>query len=163
MGKSEGQLKRVLVVCTGNTCRSPMAAGWLNHKLAGKGWVAESAGVAAWGGSSASPEAVEAMREVGVDLGAHESRPLSRELVEGAQYVLAMTTGHLREIEMRFPEAMGKVRLLDSFGPEGAREVPDPFGLPLEAYRHTRDELARALGDFLVHLAERGELDVSAP
>ena len=61
-------LKKVLVVCTGNTCRSPMAEGWLNHKLADKGWIAESAGVAAWGGGCASPEAIEVMREIGIDI-----------------------------------------------------------------------------------------------
>ena len=58
MGTANSQLKKVLVVCMGNTCRSPMAEGWLNHKLAGKSWVAESAGVAAWGGDCASPEAL---------------------------------------------------------------------------------------------------------
>ena len=55
MEAANSQLKKVLVVCTGNTCRSPMAEGWLNQKLAGKGWIAESAGVAAWGGGRASP------------------------------------------------------------------------------------------------------------
>ena len=54
----EAVLKKVLVVCTGNTCRSPMAAGWLTRKLAGKGWAAESAGVGAWGGSPATSEAI---------------------------------------------------------------------------------------------------------
>ncbi len=156
---SEGnQLKKILVVCTGNTCRSPMAEGWLNQKLAGKGWMAESAGVAAWGGSPASPEAIEAMREIGVDISAHRSQGLSKALVAGAAFVLAMTEGHRSEILRRFPEAAGKTHRVHGFGVGAARDVADPVGLPVEAYRHTRDELVAALGDFVVYLAERGEL-----
>jgi len=154
-----GQLKKVLVVCTGNTCRSPMAAGWLNQKLAGKGWVAESAGVAAHPGGSASPEAIEVMREIGVDISTHRTRALSRDLVEGARVILAMTEGHGREVSRRFPESAGKVFLVKSFGAEPARDVADPFGLSADAYRHTRDELLLALGDFLVHLAETGQFN----
>ena len=80
MEAADSPLKKVLVVCTGNTCRSPMAEGWLNLKLAGKGWKAESAGVAAWGGDSASPEAVEVMREIGIDISSHRNRALTRAL-----------------------------------------------------------------------------------
>ena len=68
METANSQLKKVLVVCTGNTCRSPMAEGWLNRHLAGKGWVAESAGVGAGDGSPASPEAIDVMREIGIDI-----------------------------------------------------------------------------------------------
>jgi protein-tyrosine-phosphatase len=153
-----GHLKKVLVVCTGNTCRSPMAAGWLNQKLAGKGWTAESAGVAAWGGSPATPEAVEAMREIGIDIAAHRSRKLSAAQVAEAAIILAMTEGHRREIVHRHPEAAVKTFLAKGFGAGPARDVADPVGLPVEAYRHTRAELVQALGDFLLDLSERGEL-----
>ena len=152
--------KKVLVVCTGNTCRSPMAEGWLNHKLAGKGWVAESAGVAAWGGDPASPEAVEVMREIGIDISAHRNRPLTRALVNEAAIILAMTDGHRREIERHFPEAAAKVRLVKSFGAAPTEDVADPFGASADVYRHVRDELVQALGDFLLYLAERGELQI---
>ena len=135
-----------------------MAEGWLNQKLAGKGWVAESAGVAAWGGTPASPEAIEVMREIGVDLSAHRSRRLTRELADKAAVILAMTDGHRREIERRFPEAAAKVWLVKSFGAAPAEDVADPFGASVAVYRHVRDELIQALGDFLLYLAERGEL-----
>ena len=158
MGAADSPVKKVLVVCTGNSCRSPMAAGWLNHKLAGKGWTAESAGVAAWNGAPASPEAVAVMRELGIDISAHRSRALSEELVAGVDLILAMTEEHRREIVRRFPGAAGKVHLLNSFGPSPAQDVADPVGLPEDVYRRTRDELIRALGDFVLHLAERGEL-----
>ncbi len=155
---STSPVQKVLVVCTGNTCRSPMAAGWLNQKLAGKGWVAESAGVAAWSGGSASPEAVEVMGEIGVDISKHRTRVLARPLVDEAKFILAMTEGHQREVAHRFPEAAAKTFLVKSFGVQAARDVVDPFGLSADAYRHTRDELVQALGDFLLFLAERGEL-----
>ena len=158
MSATNGPLKKVLVVCTGNTCRSPMAEGWLNRKLAGKGWTAESAGVGAWDGVSATPEAVEAMREIGMDISAHRSRRLSAGLVAEAAVILAMTEGHWREIVRRFPEAEQKTFLVHGFGVDEVQDVADPVGLPVEAYRHTRDELVQALGDFLIHLAERGEL-----
>ena len=158
MAESGQILKKVLVVCTGNTCRSPMAEGWLNHKLAGKSWVAESAGVAAWGGDCASPEALEVMREIGIDISSHRNRSLTRALVDEAAIILAMTDGHRREIERRFPEAAAKVRLVKSFGAAPAEDVADPFGASVDAYRHIRDELVQALGDFLLYLAERGKL-----
>ena len=158
METTGSRLKKVLVVCTGNTCRSPMAEGWLNHKLAGKGWVAESAGVAGWGGGCASSEAVAVMREIGIDISSHRNRALTRALVNEAAIILAMTDGHRREIERHFPEAAAKVRLVKSFGAAPAEDVADPFGASVDAYRHVRDELIQALGDFLLYLTEQGEL-----
>ncbi len=158
MGTANNQPKKVLVVCTGNSCRSPMAAGWLRQKLAGKGWTAESAGVAAWNGATASAEAIAVMRELGIDISGHRSRALTKELVDGADVILAMTNEHRREIARRFPEAADKTHLLHAFGLGKIRDVADPIGLPEDVYRHVRDEMIAALGDFLLHLAERGEL-----
>ena len=158
MGNLSSQEKRVLVVCTGNTCRSPMAEGWLKQKLSGKGWRVESAGVAAWGGEPASPEAVEAMRGVGIDISGHRSQVLSNSLVGGANYILAMTEGHRREVVRRWPEAEAKTFLVHDFGLGESRDVGDPVGYPVEVYQHTRDELVHALGEFLLYLVEKGEL-----
>ena len=158
METAHSPVKKVLVVCTGNICRSPMAAGWLNRHFAGTDWVAESAGVACGDGSPASPEAIEAMGEIGIDITPHRSRKLTRLFVDEAAMILAMTEGHRREIVRRFPEAEKKTFLVHEFGLGGARDVADPFGLPVTAYRHTRDELILALGDFLLHLVETGNL-----
>lgn len=155
MEAANSHLKKVLVVCTGNTCRSPMAAGWLNRKLADKGWIAESAGVAAWGGSPASPEAVDAMREIGVDISAHRSRRLTQAMADGADIILAATEAHRQDILGKCPGAAPKTFLLDSFGAAPPRDIADPVGLSLDVYRHVRTELVRALGDFLLYLAER--------
>ncbi len=69
-----------------------------------------------------------------------------------------MTDGHRREIERRFPEAAKKTFLVKSFGAAPAEDVVDPFGASADVYRRVRDELVQALGDFLLYLAERGEL-----
>lgn len=109
-------------------------------------------------GSPASPEAVEAMREIGVDISGHSSRGLSRERMAAADYILVMTHGHRSEMVRRFPDAKDKIFLVHGFSPDGERDVMDPMGFAVEVYRRTRDEMIAALGDFLVHLAERGEL-----
>ena len=154
----DSQMKKVLVVCTGNTCRSPMAEGWLKQKLSDKGWVVESAGVGAWGGTPASEESVEVMRGLGIDISGHRSQELSKNLVEGASYILAMTEGHRREVLWRYPGAEDKTFLVHDFGLGESRDVEDPVGYPVEVYQHTRDELVQALGEFLLYLAEKGEL-----
>jgi len=156
MGK--GAVKKVLVVCTGNTCRSPMAEGWLKERLRGTGWTVESAGVMAGVGGAASPEAIEAMKDLEIDISSHRSRQLTEAMVAEASMILAMTEGHWREIVRRFPEIEEKTFLVHAFGLEEMRDVIDPYGLSIEAYRHTRDELAQALGEWLLHMSERGEL-----
>lgn len=130
----------ILFVCTGNTCRSPMAAAAFRHLCASAGTasVAESAGLAAAAGMPMTPQAEFALRLRGVPVdGRHGSRPLSRELVEAADMVVVMTEGHLRAARGRYPAAAGKMRLLMSFapGPAGlAADVADPFGGDSEEY-----------------------------
>lgn len=148
----------ILIVCTGNTCRSPMAAGWLGNKLAGKGWTVQSAGVAAWPGQPAAAGAVEAMKEIGCDITGHRTRAVEPQMVADARYILAMTAGHHRDIVARFPLAENKVFLVHGFGAREACDVSDPVGMPLETYRRTRDEIVQALGDFLLYLIENGEI-----
>ena len=127
--------RRVLFVCTGNTCRSPMAAAICKARLASRlgcneaelparGFVVESAGVMAAAGDAATFGAVEAARDFGADLGGHRSRPIDPGLLLGATDVLAMTHGHAAVLALRYPEVRIAVGLLGGAG----GDLPDPIG-----------------------------------
>lgn len=135
----------VLIVCSGNICRSPYAEGFLRHhlaaRLAGHGSVrVGSAGTLGIIGSPPSPETVSLARETGFDLAAYRSRALQFDLVDEADEILVMEHAHREAIESRYPEDGGKVHLLSEFHPEGAGlsrppDIFDPIGLPLAEYR----------------------------
>ena len=87
----------ILIVCTGNICRSPMAQGFLRHLLGERGLgdvTVESAGVSAWADGEATPEAIEALRELGIDISDHRARRLRRSMIEAADLVIGMAIEH---------------------------------------------------------------------
>jgi len=101
----------ILLVCTGNICRSPMAQGLLRHVLAERGLediTVESAGTSAWGDSEATPEAVEALRELGIDISEHQARRLSRSMIDTADLVLGLAAEHREAVLRISPEAMSR-------------------------------------------------------
>jgi protein-tyrosine-phosphatase len=151
--------KTILFVCTANVCRSPMAEYLLRARLGPETeWTVGSAGLAAWGGSPASREAVSVMAEKGLDLGPHRSRPLTSDLVRGAGLIVVMTGAHQEDILRLYPEAKGRVYRLKSFGLAGRQaNIDDPVGLSTEGYRVVRDEIDRAISDLVLYLLDRGK------
>lgn len=136
--------RKVLFVCTGNTCRSPMAAALMRALAAQRGVDVEvaSAGTAAIPGLPATAHAVAALAEQGVDLGDHRSQPLTAELVAAADLVLTMTARHKERVLDLAPDAAGKVFTLAEYAGGDPGDVPDPFGGDLEEYRKTAAALA---------------------
>ena len=147
--------KRILFVCTGNICRSPMAEGLMRHATKNRRDIEiASAGVATGYGQPPSENGIEALRQWKIDIAAIRSQPLSDELVEWATHIFAMTRSHLDAILTFFPEAANKTWLACEFTPElqDFPEVPDPIGLGLHAYYQTRDILSKAVPSLLQFL-----------
>ncbi len=136
-----------LFVCTGNTCRSPMAQALMNKKIQERfgsrfpnGEIpitAYSAGVAAYGGDPASPGACQAIQAYGTNLDQHGSCQLSLEMVEQADVILTMGSRHRQAIASQWPSVASKVHMIS---PDGS-EIIDPFGGPLEAYERCVSQL----------------------
>jgi protein-tyrosine-phosphatase len=139
---------RILFVCTGNTCRSPMAAAIARKIAADRGLVdleIGSAGTTAWDGQPATDGALLVGIERQLDVGSHRSRTLTRELVDAQDLILVMSGHHQERAEAL--GGGGKTFLLTTYASHGAedRSVADPFGADLETYRSTADELEDAV------------------
>jgi protein-tyrosine phosphatase len=142
----------ILFVCTGNTCRSPLAEGLCRKLLAGRlgcdpaelprrGFVVLSAGISAMMGGGAAGEAVEAGRHLGIDLQGHRSQPLTGPLLAQTDYVFAMTNGHLAAVAGRFPRTGYQLQLLS---PHGA-DISDPIGGDQQVYEQCAAQIIQCL------------------
>lgn len=153
---------KVLVVCSGNICRSPMVAEYLRHRAAQDGLhhvVVDSAGTLGIEGQPASAEAIEALREIGLDLSGHRSRGLRATDLADADLVLAMTQSHVEELAARFPQGAERRLLLRAF--EGsprigrdAPDLPDPIGRGVEVYREQLMLIRRSIDHLALRLQD---------
>lgn len=136
-------VKSVLMVCTGNTCRSAMAEGllrkWLKDHNCG-GIKIASAGIATIAGMMASSNAVEVMKREHVDISSHRAQVVSGHLIKEFDLILCMEPVHIQTIKELLPEAEERVHLLLEYAYEGEAEKPknlwvtDPIGKPKEVY-----------------------------
>ena len=147
---------KILFVCTGNTCRSPLAEAIARRFAIERGLIdleIGSAGTSAWEGAPASDGALLVGIERNIDLSQHRSQQLTRELVAASDYIFAMGPHHLERIEAMGGE--GKGHLLTEYASNGTsdRSVSDPFGGDLDVYRATCDELQQDVKRLLDRLA----------
>jgi protein-tyrosine phosphatase len=154
---SEQTLRRlsnlfILFVCTGNTCRSPMAEAMCRKLLADRlgcradeleerGVLVMSAGLSAYLGGRPAAEAVEVMQSIGADLTQHESQPLTAQLVRHADIIWTMTRSHRQAILAQWPGAASRCELLCL----DMRDVPDPIGGPIELYQRCAEQIKAEL------------------
>ncbi len=152
-----------VVVCTGNTCRSPMGSALLKKQIADKlecgiGELEDrnihilSAGLSAASGNPAADQAVEVMRELGLDLSQHRSQPFTERLANFADLILTMTEGHRQAIVSAWPQAASRAHLIRHDG----LDVSDPIGMPIDVYRSTAGQVS----ENLQHWAQQTELNL---
>lgn len=148
----------IVVVCTANICRSPMAEGLLAHALAAetgplKNLQVTSAGVAARSGEMVSENSVTALKKVGIDISGHRSRPLTQQMLDSALMVLCMTDSHRTIIELQAVPQPARLHLFREFLPPGTHhEIADPYGGSLKLYEASRDEMVEAIPSLLARL-----------
>ncbi len=150
----------MLFVCSGNICRSPMAAEYLRHRAGLEGLgrlVVDSAGTLGIEGARASDEAVAVLAAEGIDLTAHRSRGLTAADIRAADLIVVMTVEHLEELDRRFPAGSARRELIRAFesGIEprrGAPDLDDPIGREREVYEDCFRTIRRCVDHLLLHL-----------
>ena len=137
----------ILFVCTGNTCRSPMAAALLKEKAQEKGIDinVKSAGVYAIDGQSASKGAIEALKGDGINIETHRASIIYEDLLEWADLILTMGVSHKEILLSKYNFIKEKVYTLKEYAYGREENVRDPFGGDIHIYNNTKEEIKEAL------------------
>ena len=135
--------QRILVVCAGNICRSPVAEAMLRRALPTK--QCSSAGLGALVGHGAEPTARALAEADGLDMASHEARQLTVAMLQEADLVLVMSDGQRRAVADLAPETLGKTMTLGKWLDGGAgQDIPDPYRKSREAFEHVHELLSKA-------------------
>jgi protein-tyrosine phosphatase len=144
------RVSKILFICTANVCRSPMAAAIFNALAEDKGlpFRAESAGVAALEDAPVDRSAKAALEEIGVYVGYHRARQVSKSMLEEAHLTLAMSPWHLAELRRLLGDLPHKIHTLPEYvnSASGEEEISDPRGQPITAYRTSVRQLLDYVG-----------------
>lgn len=155
-------MKTILFICTGNVCRSPMAEGIFRHAIQGRGnYRVVSAGLGAMDGQPPSAHAVEAVKELGIDISGQRSRMLTPELVAQADYIFGMTHSHVDTVMLLYPQAAEKTFLLREFDDTldpFEKDISDPIGGSYEIYLNCRDQIEQGIVSLLRFVQGEGAM-----
>jgi len=132
-------MKKILFVCTGNTCRSPMAEALLRHH-GNELYQVQSAGVFAMSGEPASQNAILALKNKGIETN-HSSQQVNKELLEWSSNVLSMTSSHKQMLVSKFPQYKEKIFTFYEYLNGQSKDISDPYGGSLSIYENTLNEL----------------------
>jgi RpiB/LacA/LacB family sugar-phosphate isomerase len=142
-------MKTILFICTGNICRSPMAEGIFRQAIQGRGnYRVVSAGLGAMEGQPPSAHAVDAVKELGIDISNQRSRMLSPALVAQADYIFGMTHSHVDTVMLLYPQAAEKTFLLREFDDTldpFEKDISDPIGGSYDIYVNCRDQIEQGI------------------
>lgn len=155
-------IQSILFVCTGNTCRSPLAEGFLKKLLernSPRRIEVGSAGLSAFPGSPASFQALRVARENSLFLEKHQARLVTSELIDQADLIVVMEPGHGQQLLGLYPQASGKILLLRHFARYGSRQrgIHDPYGLNLEVYRFCFEDIKECVESLHERLRKTGQ------
>ena len=128
------KFNHIMVICTGNICRSPMGEALLKQAFPERSIY--SSGLQGLTGEPADPFADDVMQDIGIDLSSHVAQKITPELIKRSDLILAMTKSQLRRLEQEYPYARGKAFLI---GDWINKEVPDPYLQPKDAFIYARD------------------------
>lgn len=144
----------ILFVCTGNTCRSPMAEGILKKIAKEKGLDidSKSAGIFASVGHGANKNAILSVRDIGIDIEHHTSQNVTDDLIDTSDLILTMTRGHKDLLISRYPKINYKVFLLNEYAFGEEIDIKDPYGGNKLEYDNSRDEILRAIKKIYKHI-----------
>ncbi|MCX5667338.1 MAG: low molecular weight protein arginine phosphatase [Candidatus Omnitrophica bacterium] len=161
------KIKSVLFVCTGNSCRSIMAEGFLKRTLKELGKdniMVSSAGVSAIDGFGPTRETLEVMKREGVDVSDFKSRSLNDAMIISADLILVMAAHHMSDIIARVPKAASKTHILKQYGQRDnsyirlGMDISDPIGKPVKVYEYTLGEIKREV-DRIARVIARSDSD----
>lgn len=141
---------KIMVVCTGNICRSPIGEGLLRQALAGKNKTVISSGVGALIGHPADPMAIQVASSHGLDISGHRAQQATLPLLSAMDLVLTMDDTHSRWLNQQYPQLRGRVHKFLKWN--GNKDVDDPYRLPLEAFEKAYAEIETGAQRWLGYL-----------